>query len=768
MKNLFQNSRAVLLVIAILSTFDGLTQPTVELSSTSGISTNDNIIAVTALFSDKVQEVLESDFEVQNGNIVDFVHSNYATDVHILFADASGFGDLFRNEIGDVFIFSGTQLKGFRNDGSSSSRTIISRRYNQIDVNNQGRYYVTNTAQDIVTVLNQSLDSLFSFGESGTGNGQFQFPTDIRVTSEGNVVVVDETGKIQVFDEMGTFLFSSESGTSTTHHWKIDIDENDHVFFLNTEHKIIEVYGQNGMFLESLDISAFGAIESFTVTPQQIFLATLDTIIIVDRSGQLLGQIPLPDPEFIGCQSQMESFGLDKLFFLKRKCGSSSARLYEVDLSSRSSLSIEPLSEGKVTVSLAEGAVSDLDGNVNREPSEIDIFYDISPPKINIPYDQLTPTTAPFTLEIGYNEPVNGTLVAQDLTLEGGRVIDVTSLGDSQTFSISIVPEVQMGEIQIYFKEDQVTDLAGNDSELDTLSVFFKVDPMSLSVETENGRFANTMIFDLNIVFSEPVLDFVAEKLQLFGGTLIDFSGVDSSFTAEISAADESQVDIYIEENSAHNSFGLGNPKIEISVYVDSSRPVSSLVSPITGSTSQESIPITVTFDDPVYNFSVDPIGCLVFDNDCFTGADIEVEGGYISNFRSVNDATFTMDLILVNRVVTLQVPENVGFNITDLGNTASNTIELEYMNGAIVLGAAEELQLQHWVDKVKVLHVNTNSPTLEGTIKLVDLEGKVVLQSMMQQGIWSAPLNGLRSAVYVLLIETRKRAMQTKIYLTN
>ncbi|QOY36245.1 hypothetical protein AWH56_000665 [Anaerobacillus isosaccharinicus] len=50
---------------------------------------------------------------------------------------------------------------------------------------------------------------VLSFGTQGNGDGQFQYPFDIAVLPEGNIIVSDTgNGRIQVFNEQGIFQYS--------------------------------------------------------------------------------------------------------------------------------------------------------------------------------------------------------------------------------------------------------------------------------------------------------------------------------------------------------------------------------------------------------------------------------------------------------------------------------------------------------------------------------------------------------------------------------
>ena len=67
--------------------------------------------------------------------------------------------------------------------------------------------YVSDTNNKRVVVFDTGGNLLFSFGEDGSGKGQFKFPYGISTDEQGRVFVADlYNGNISIFDEKGKFI----------------------------------------------------------------------------------------------------------------------------------------------------------------------------------------------------------------------------------------------------------------------------------------------------------------------------------------------------------------------------------------------------------------------------------------------------------------------------------------------------------------------------------------------------------------------------------
>lgn len=103
---------------------------------------------------------------------------------------------------------------------------------------------------------------LFSFGEMGTGDGQFHVPYGIDIDSEGNVWVADRANdRVQKFDSKGKFIlkFGNEDAKPSEELGKFDsprhvvIDKNlEYVYVADSKNNRIQKFDINGTFVDAI------------------------------------------------------------------------------------------------------------------------------------------------------------------------------------------------------------------------------------------------------------------------------------------------------------------------------------------------------------------------------------------------------------------------------------------------------------------------------------------------------------------------------------
>jgi len=121
-------------------------------------------------------------------------------------------------------------------------------------VDGSGNVYVTDTGNNRIQKFTSAGRFLTKWGSAGTGDGQFQDPTDVMVDKAGNVYVVDsKNNRIQKFDANGNFI--SKWGRKGSGDGEFDgpnglaIDREGDILVSDTGNGRIQKFGPDGRFL---------------------------------------------------------------------------------------------------------------------------------------------------------------------------------------------------------------------------------------------------------------------------------------------------------------------------------------------------------------------------------------------------------------------------------------------------------------------------------------------------------------------------------------
>lgn len=103
-------------------------------------------------------------------------------------------------------------------------------------VADDGKIYVVDSKHSQVKILASNGEFLFSFGENGSGEGQFNLPEGITLDRQKNVYVCDAmNGRIQKFDSQGNFLSALNEGLKRP--VSICMDNEDKFYVVDAEQK---------------------------------------------------------------------------------------------------------------------------------------------------------------------------------------------------------------------------------------------------------------------------------------------------------------------------------------------------------------------------------------------------------------------------------------------------------------------------------------------------------------------------------------------------
>jgi hypothetical protein len=156
-----------------------------------------------------------------------------------------------------------------------------------VAVDSLGNIYVADSGNNRICVYYGN-GSIASWGSSGTGDGQFEFPDGIAVDGVGNVYVAESgNSRIQVFSSTGAFLrtwgqsgsengnFSGPSG--------IALDSEGNVYVADTSNNRIQVFTKDGDFIRA--IGGYGSSDGYLNAPFDVAVDASGNIYAADYSN---------------------------------------------------------------------------------------------------------------------------------------------------------------------------------------------------------------------------------------------------------------------------------------------------------------------------------------------------------------------------------------------------------------------------------------------------------------------------------------------------
>lgn len=176
--------------------------------------------------------------------------------------------------------------------------------------------YVVNTGtldsqHHAVSVFNSKGRFLFDFGTRGSGEGKFNFPTNITSDAKGRVYIVD-TGnfRVQIFSSEGKYLDGfGTAGTglgSFARPKGIAVDSDEHIYVIDAAFNNVQIFDQNKRLLLFAGTMGKGAGEFWL--PAGMWIDQNDRIYIADQYNRRI-QVW----QYMGRHHQQEKAGLGKL-----------------------------------------------------------------------------------------------------------------------------------------------------------------------------------------------------------------------------------------------------------------------------------------------------------------------------------------------------------------------------------------------------------------------------------------------------------------------
>ena len=167
-----------------------------------------------------------------------------------------------------------------------------------VSIDSEGNVWIADTHQHRILVLDSEGNAIIMFGEYGTEDGQFLYPTDIAFGLKGEVYVSEYGGndRISVFDKSGTFIRSLGSHGSGRSEFRrpqsIAVDRvTGHLYVADSGNHRIVVLNSTGTVIRV--ISEVGREPTKLLYPYGLVFDTPETILVCEFGNNRIQRFSL-------------------------------------------------------------------------------------------------------------------------------------------------------------------------------------------------------------------------------------------------------------------------------------------------------------------------------------------------------------------------------------------------------------------------------------------------------------------------------------------
>lgn len=324
---------------------------------------------------------------------------------------------------------------------------------------------------------------------------------------------------------------------------------------------------------------------------------------------------------------------------------------------------ISPISDGIVTLNIAEGVAQDAASNGNNAADEFSITYDSTKPTLVISSTANDPINTSFTTTFTFSEDVTGFTI-DDISIANAGLSNFSSTSSS-VYSVLVTPSSH-GLVTLDIAEGVAQDSANNgNNAADQFSITYDNTKPTLAISSTASDPTNTS-FTATFTFSEDVTGFEIGDIILANGTLSDFASSSAKvYRATITPTTDGLVTVDVNADVAEDSAGNSNSAAsQFSLSYDGTNPTVVIASDASDPTNSI---FTATF-----TFSEDVTG--------FDQSDVSLTNATLSNFASSSARVFTATITPTSDgVVTIDVNADVATDTAGNGNNAADQFSVTY-----------------------------------------------------------------------------------------
>lgn len=342
------------------------------------------------------------------------------------------------------------------------------------------------------------------------------------------------------------------------------------------------------------------------------------------------------------------------------------------------------------TIEIPAGAAFDAEGTPSLAADPVTVVFDTTSPKVAINSPSTDPTNADaIPIIVSFDEEVES-IDSTQFVATGGTIANFDSTGTQVTFDI--VPDGD-GTISLNVDEGAANDLSGNPSEASgPFEITSDRAAPTATITSTKSNPTNAETIDVEILFSEDVIDFLEGDLTITGGSISEFESTPAATTFTITPTGDGEVRVNLPAESFEDIVGNFNESATaFEITSDRTAPTATITSTQSNPTNAETIPVTVTFSEPVEEIDL---------------TDLTISGGTVSELVRDGDLIYTLDVTPTGELVSVQLAGNV------TSDSAGNANEVAEFSISVVPNLEIDLTLS--------LAASPDSPVAGGVLAYV------------------------------------------------
>jgi len=322
---------------------------------------------------------------------------------------------------------------------------------------------------------------------------------------------------------------------------------------------------------------------------------------------------------------------------------------------------LTPAADGLFSATVNAATFTDAAGNGNTASSVLSRTADLTAPQIVLSSTSTGPVNSAITVTVDLNEP-SANFTSGDITPVNAAVSNFAGSGVAYSFTLTPTAE---GAFSAEVDAGAFTDGAGNGNEAsNTLSLSYDITVPTIALSSAAADPINGAI-TVDVSLSEASADFAAGDVSTVNAAVSNFSGLGDTYSFTLTPSADglfsATVDAATFTDAATNANTASNT---LSRTADLTVPTVALSSAAPNPTTNGTIPVTVSFSEPVIDF---------------TAGDITAGNATVSNFAGTGD-TYTFDLVAAgDGTVTADVAGGVAADAAGNVNTAATQLSRTY-----------------------------------------------------------------------------------------